>query len=463
MSDRIGSEGIGTVVLLASKFDSVLQDVGTKFHDDLGNAIEDCQKKLIAQYKNNIANADYRGNNPIIDFSSGIGYSIWKKETGKRNSIENNVVSQMQRLYPSFFTDEKEIKEIFKDLSQIDVIQEKYLFGVFLKNKEKILNEKILNYFSSIERDLVSSIEKNISDCNEDLKILNTESIQTLKDKKDKVSKLLDVIVEEVNGISKRIDIKIDQYKKELFYEWSFDVKEIPTETIGITIHRDSTFWGSDKRCQENVIFPNIHKLIENLGKEFNGQFTVLSNLWKKKIETIKSDLRNKVNELIIDAIKKDDSGNLEQRILNNTLNEITDRMENSSTVENTIVDEFKSSLEQTLMNVERTTVFRYGSMEEDEARQRAKNDALKRVDEVRLLVGSLISSIKADTQKLFDESGNRLYTDFNKNQDQFKNQFRVKFDESIHEYELELEEKEKNVAILNNVIKILTNIKEKI
>ena len=463
LSDRIGSEGIGTVVLLASKFDSVLQDVGTKFHDDLGNAIEDCQKKLIAQYKNNIANADYRGNNPIIDFSSGIGYSIWKKETGKRNSIENNVVSQMQRLYPSFFTDEKEIKEIFKDLSQIDVIQEKYLFGVFLKNKEKILNEKILNYFSSIERDLVSSIEKNISDCNEDLKILNTESIQTLKDKKDKVSKLLDVIVEEVNGISKRIDIKIDQYKKELFYEWSFDVKEIPTETIGITIHRDSTFWGSDKRCQENVIFPNIHKLIENLGKEFNGQFTVLSNLWKKKIETIKSDLRNKVNELIIDAIKKDDSGNLEQRILNNTLNEITDRMENSSTVENTIVDEFKSSLEQTLMNVERTTVFRYGSMEEDEARQRAKNDALKRVDEVRLLVGSLISSIKADTQKLFDESGNRLYTDFNKNQDQFKNQFRVKFDESIHEYELELEEKEKNVAILNNVIKILTNIKEKI
>ena len=266
-----------------------------------------------------------------------------------------------------------------------------------------------------------------------------------------------------MNGISKRIDIKIDQYKKELFYEWSFDVKEIPTETICVNIHRDSTFWGNDKYCQENVISPNIHKLIGNLGKEFNEQFNTLSNLWKKKVETIKSDLRNKVNELIIDAIKKDDSGNLEQRILNNTLDEITDRMENSSTIENNIVDKFKSSLEQTLMNVERTTVFRYGSMEEDEARQRAKNDALKKVDEVRLLVGSLISSIKADTQKIFDVSGNRLYADFNKNQDQLKNQFRVKFDESIHEYELELEEKEKNVAILNNVIKLLTNIKEKI
>lgn len=46
LSGRIGSEGIGTVVLIASKFDSVLQDVGTKFPDALADAWEDCERQL---------------------------------------------------------------------------------------------------------------------------------------------------------------------------------------------------------------------------------------------------------------------------------------------------------------------------------------------------------------------------------------------------------------------------------
>lgn len=463
LTDRIGNEGIGSVVLLASKFDSVLQDVGVKFHDDLANAIEDCQKKLKKQFQSNIANADYRGDDPIIDFSSGIGFSIWKKEPGKRNSIENNVISQMQRLYPSFFSNEDDIKETFKDLSQIDVVQEKYLLGKFLKNKESILSEKVQNYFSSSKRDLLFILENGLNNCKQDLNILQNEDLDSLNAKKNNMQKLLDEIINEINSISRRIDNKIDQYKKELFYEWSFDVRNIPTQSTPVTIIRLSTFWGIEKNCQENVDLPNIHKTIDTLNKDFYEQFKTLTDLWKKKIENVKADIKEKVDSIIKEAGKKDESGDLQQRIVRNILADILDRIDNLSTVKNEVVYKFKNSLENTLMSIDSKTTFYYGSMGEVEARQETKDAVYARINEVRGVVKGLIAAIKKDVEKAFDESGNAIFSNFNDNREKLNKEIRTNFDKSIKEYEKQLSEKEKNVVIFTDVINLLTNIKEKI
>lgn len=463
LTDRIGNEGIGSVVLLASKFDSVLQDVGVKFYDDLANAIEDCQKKLKKQFQSNIANADYRGDDPIIDFSSGIGFSIWKKEPGKRNSIENNVISQMQRLYPSFFSNEDDIKETFKDLSQIDVVQEKYLLGKFLKNKESILSEKVQNYFYSSKRDLLFILENGLNNCKQDLNILQNEDLDSLNAKKNNMQKLLDEIINEINSISRRIDNKIDQYKKELFYEWSFDVRNIPTQSTPVTIIRLSTFWGSEKNCQENVDLPNIHKTIDTLNKDFYEQFKTLTDLWKKKIENVKADIKEKVDSIIKEAGKKDESGDLQQRIVRNILADILDRIDNLSTVKNEVVYKFKNSLENTLMSIDGKTTFYYGSMGEVEARQETKDAVYARINEVRGVVKGLIAAIKKDVEKAFDESGNAIFSNFNDNREKLNKEIRTNFDKSIKEYEKQLSEKEKNVVIFTDVIDLLTNIKEKI
>ena len=50
LTNRIGSQGVGTVVLIASKFDSVLQDEGKRFENDLEGAINHCQRQLKSQY-----------------------------------------------------------------------------------------------------------------------------------------------------------------------------------------------------------------------------------------------------------------------------------------------------------------------------------------------------------------------------------------------------------------------------
>lgn len=149
LTNRIGSQGIGSVVLIASKFDSVLQDVGMHFRDDLGNAIEDCQKKLKGQYQNNISSSSFTGTDPILDFSSGIGYSIFKKDLHNLDEMESHVVAQMKSFYPSFFSSDEDIKSTFYDLSQIDSIRDSYLDGVFKKNKFNIIKDKINKYFDN--------------------------------------------------------------------------------------------------------------------------------------------------------------------------------------------------------------------------------------------------------------------------------------------------------------------------
>lgn len=141
LTSRIGDQGIGTVVLIASQFDSVLREksVVDDFKDNLGAAIEDCKCKLNGQYKRNIATSNYKGNDPIFDVSSGIGYSIAKKEPDRRDSTEKHVVEQMKHFYPSFFSTEEDVVSTFFDLSQMDDIRSNYLEGLFTKNKEAII------------------------------------------------------------------------------------------------------------------------------------------------------------------------------------------------------------------------------------------------------------------------------------------------------------------------------------
>lgn len=277
------------------------------------------------------------------------------------------------------------------------------------------------------------------------------------------MQKLLDEIINEINSISKRIDNKIDQYKKELFYEWSFDVRNIPTQSTSVTIIRLSTFWGREKNCQENVDLPNIHKTIDTLNKDFYEQFKTLTDLWKKKIENVKTDIKEKVDSIIKEAGKKDESGDLQQRIVRNILADILDRIDNLSTVKNEVVYKFKNSLENTLMSIDSKTTFYYGSMGEVEARQETKDAVYARINEVRGVVKGLIAAIKKDVEKAFDESGNAIFSNFNDNREKLNKEIRTNFDKSIKEYEKQLSEKEKNVVIFTDVIDLLTNIKEKI
>lgn len=107
LNARIGGSGIGTVVLLASKFDSVLQDLGAQREmaqeerGDLVEVAEQQKKNFKRRLREQSETIDEKLRGKIkLDTTAGIGYSIAHKPAEKWDDIESQVVKQMKRYYP---------------------------------------------------------------------------------------------------------------------------------------------------------------------------------------------------------------------------------------------------------------------------------------------------------------------------------------------------------------------------
>lgn len=162
LDERIGSQGVGNIVLIASKFDSVLQDQGMKYRDRLEEALENTVEKLQSQMQRNLSASSYKGKQPEFDFSSGIGYSIAKK-TSPLNNIERHVLGQMRNFYPSDFATDEGAKQWMLALSQIDDIKTKYVEGKFIAKRDEIIAEKTEQFFAQSQGGALSLAEKALN------------------------------------------------------------------------------------------------------------------------------------------------------------------------------------------------------------------------------------------------------------------------------------------------------------
>lgn len=463
LANRIGSEGIGTVVLLASKFDSVLQDAGMKFHDELQNAIEDCQRKLEQQYKSNISSANFDGDDPILDFSSGVGYSIWKKENDKRNSIEKNVVAQMQRFYPSFFSNEEEIKETFKHLSQIDTIQEQYLYGVFINNKEKILKDKITNYFSNANKDVVSLIDKNINRVEEDLKILDSESIESLRRKKVNFQKILDEIIDTVNRISSNLRVELNMNLKETINKFYIKAT-VKKECKSFYGTRRSTFWGRERTFSVNAEVPNVGKMIDEAVAELRRFLNTAVPDWERKGSLINEKISNKVREMLDKSKVNDVEGNLDTGIMMNILDDVVSSMKNASVIRvDDIIANFESNLSLALIGVDRISLHYDIKISEGEAQSYVRGQSIKAFEKAQSIISSEISAIRNKIEELLGSSSNDIIEAYSQNRNDLKRLLKEGIEKNISNLEKDLEEKEKSLELYKKSIGIFRSIKEKI
>lgn len=463
LSDRIGSEGIGTVVLLASKFDSVLQDAGMKFHDELQNAIEDCQRKLEQQYKSNISSANFDGDDPILDFSSGVGYSIWKKENDKRNSIEKNVVAQMQRFYPSFFSNEEEIKETFKHLSQIDTIQEQYLYGVFINNKEKILKDKITNYFSNANKDVVSLIDKNINRVEEYLKILDSESIESLRRKKLNSQKILDEIIDTVNRISSNLRLELNTNLKEILNKFYLKAT-VKKEYRSFYGKRRSTILGREKTFSVDVEVPNVGKMIDEAVAELRRFLNTAVPDWERKGTLINEKISNKVREMLDKSKVNDVEGNLDTGIMMNILDDVVSSMKNASVIRvDDIIADFESRLSLALIGVDRISIHYDFRISESEAHSYVHEQSIKAFEKAQSIISSEISAIRNKIEELLGSSSNDIIKAYSQNRDDLKRLLKEGIEKNISNLEKDLEENEKSLELYKKSIGIFRSIKEKI
>ena len=463
LSGRIGSEGIGTVVLIASKFDSVLQDVGTKFPDALADASKDCERQLKKQFRRNLATADYKGEEPRFTVSSGIGFSIYKKPRDRWDTVEAHVVEQMKRFYPSNFGTDEEIKDTFFDLANIDEIRDKYLDGVFIKNRDKIIQDKMNGYFANATMNLTKAIDDKRRALADHVKFLDSTDVSEKKKVREATEKIVNDFKRSVERLANVCDQKAEEMRKRAWNSVSLSWNgTIPTTDEEVTANRKSTFWGSNKSFQFSYRKVDTQKLIDTLVKDFKQYADELAHSWEQGTDKILNTIDKEIGDIITEAEKRDTEAHVDADSLRDILAETIAEMSNEKTLElKNIVERAKEEVINAAQDCEITTSF--GSMEESEARSNMKAEANEKKDKIRVDVQRICSAFQDDMKTMLEASKNGVTDVFKGRKEELKGKANESIGAYLAQLDKDLENKEQELAQYKEAIAEIDKIKQKL
>ena len=420
LTNRIGSQGIGTVVLIASKFDSVLQDSGSKFEDDLGNAIEDCQRQLKAQFRRNLSGSDYRGEEPRFTMSSGIGYSIANKKPSDWDNMESHVVKQMKRFYPSFFASDSDIKATFNELSQIDDIRKDYLDGEFVKNRDKIILSKVNSYFGNATSEIKAILSDGKANLNERNNALCKKDISQIESVRNATKKVVEKIVKDINSLASKADDMAEQAMKECWNRYQTPSVRVPTKEESITFVRQSTFWGRDKDVSCSYKKIDEQKLVSEAESQVQVAAEKLSTDWNNKSSELMKSIKDTIGSLIAEAEQKDSEAKFDADGLRRILGEILASMSNSTVMN---IKDLTNNVVGCIMDVAQDCDVSFSVGKADEAT--AKNEISKRARQAR-------HKVEDGLRDLFDQFNTDLNSELKKSVNEVKGIFKSRKDELI-------------------------------
>lgn len=457
LTNRIGSQGIGTVVLIASKFDSVLQDSGSKFEDDLGNAIEDCQRQLKAQFRRNLSGSDYRGEEPRFTMSSGIGYSIANKKPSEWDSMERHVVKQMKRFYPSFFASDSDIKATFNELSQIDDIRKDYLDGEFVKNRDKMISSKVNSYFGNATSEIKAILSDGKANLNERNNALCKKDISQIESVRDATLKVVEKIVKDIDSLANKADDMAEQAMKECWNRYQTPSVRVPTKEESVTFVRQSTFWGRDKDVSCSYKKIDEQKLVSEAESQVQAAAEKLSTDWNNKSSELMKSIKDTIGSLIAEAEQKDSEAKFDADGLRRILGEVLASMSNSTVMN---VKDLTNNVVGRIMDIAQDSdvSLDVGSVDETTAKNKISSRAREKRRKVENGLRDLFDEFNTDLKKELEKSKNEVVNIFVSR----KNELIKKAEGSVKDYldSLEKELKDKK-AQLENYTRAIASINE--
>lgn len=312
LNSRIGGSGIGTVVLLASKFDSVLQDLGAERemkHESRGDLVDTAEmqtKKFKRRLRELSDTIDEKLRGKIkLDTTAGIGYSIANKPAEKWDNVEKQVVQQMQRYYPDYFSSDSDIKETFKGLANIGDIKEKYLDGVFMENKDAIISEKVKEFFSKNRQEISLTIDHILNEFKNRQEQLNETTLAEIQKQKEMQGMLFDGLKSTFANIFNNFSRNIQNEVKHIANNVRFDeIRTIPTEQATESITCKGWLWGhkTNEMYIEHVntyeLCTQIEKAVESYGKSWNDE-------WQKLFDNARKEMSENLNTAISEFEKQ--------------------------------------------------------------------------------------------------------------------------------------------------------------
>lgn len=350
LNSRIGGSGIGTVVLLASKFDSVLQDLGAERemkNEERGDLVDTAEmqtKKFKKRLRELSDTIDEKLRGKIkLDTTAGIGFSIAHKPADKWDNVEKQVVQQMKRYYPDYFSTDNDIKESFEGLANISDIKEKYLDGVFMDNKDAIIAEKIKEFFVKNRQEISSTIDNILNEFKNRQEQLNESTIAEIQKQKEMQGKLFDSLKSTFTGIFNSFERNLQNEIKHIANNVQFnEIRMIPTEQTTESIRHKGMLWGHNtydmdfEHVNTYELCTQIDNAVESYGKSWNEE-------WMKLFSNARNEMSEKLNASISDFEKQIMSTSFKDTYYRNLIDKALDELrDNKELAIGDIISDYK-------------------------------------------------------------------------------------------------------------------------
>lgn len=461
---RVGGQGIGSVVVVASKYDSVLQDEGNKFRGDLEGADEHCSKGLRKQMERNIRESDYEGNMPRMTVSSGIGYSIATKPRDRWDITERHVAERMKEYYPEEFSDDETLRKTFLLLSQINEIREDFVENEFLKKKDEIIEGKMNRFFSSISGQLRDEVSEGSSKVKGWIMQLEEGDINTLEIRKKAINSGIDVLNRKLNLYTGRFEAQLEDYRRKLFnIVAALSSPHIVTHEKFGDFQRESTFLGRTKKFIQPYKEVDIPSTKSKGMQVLNNILGKLSQQWEECVRSVRNNLFNEIDEIIRDLESKDKEGNLDADILRDLSREAFYSMGGQSTFDiKGITEKAGHSLAERCNNAG-SIPYKFGCMEEIDAKNQVKKEADKIINNLESSLSKWVTETSEDIEQQIRKEIDDLRQILTSRKEEMIRVTREKTSETLSGLESELKNKERNLFVykeayagLNSILQLL-------
>jgi hypothetical protein len=464
LGNRIGSEGICTVVLIGSKFDSALQQEGSKFRGNLEGAIYKCESALRSQFNNNIKDASFSGDRPELTWTSAICYAIATKPKSEWDTTERHTLSRLQDYFPEMFGNSENLsaddKDTLLDISNISTIREQYLEGIFVNNKEKIISDKLNAYFATTNQDFVNIFDKSLKELQSKKAILESTDLNTLALKRALYNDVIKRISSNISNICVAVDEKAERAETKVINSTSLTCNiPIPYNIKSLTFTRETTFWGKDKSFSVDVQIADLSKLCDQLKKFVDSTIASLTSKWEEESEILIKGINEKFNAIITKAEMQDSTGNFDSEILQNMVENTINRMSNRSTVKFDVIrDEFNNGIANALQGLDRIS-WRKKSMSEADARYTIEQQARDQYDLVHNKVRAFLSPFAQECKDKLHEARENVKKVLREDKKEFLDAINAQSEEFLKDLEQQLTEKSSQLKEYENAIDTLNNI----
>ncbi|MDE6408676.1 MAG: dynamin family protein [Muribaculaceae bacterium] len=245
MNSRIGNQGVGTVLMLASKYDEVLQDQGIKYRDDIEQADNRSRESLEKQFKAKKSDLMHQNVDMRFDTTSGISFALATKSRDSWDEMEKHVDKRMHELFPSAFSTDSDAKDTYLLLANLEEIRNEFLDNMFIANKDKIIQRKISEYFSSNMKDLSEQVSELMLATDEKLQQLDSTELKEIYAQEKEQEELFETLKGEFIGFLRRFQNSLQTARDTIAESIQQPIfHSLPMEEVEVEVTHKGDYWG---------------------------------------------------------------------------------------------------------------------------------------------------------------------------------------------------------------------------